>query len=1115
MDEIGISASVHGDINAALGEIEHNLDDVGDAAAKMGAKARVGGEEAAKGIGKAEKASRQARDENVKLAATGQKVSSTQREITRDSLVASTALDKFGKAASKAARRSGGLAAILTMLKFAAIATGGYALVGMLIAVGNAAVIAVGGLAPMVGIVAALGPMLFALGASMAVFKIAGEQVKATMKPLGDAFKSYAGQINAVLLPGLNSMVKVLRGELVPVLGGGLVNVADIIGYIADDFGRWGTQAHQLNRLGSILQSMSPIMRPIANGLMSILSALLDVVHSALPMTAEMVAGFERMAARLAGWTNAMDESGRMAAWLTKSWEITKQVGSVLADVIVGLYNIFRIAGGFAGQLGDTVATTTQRFREWTQSAEGQQRITKYFQDALPAMRETAMLLGAVVAGFARMATSPNVAPLLEQIRTELVPAIGQLVEKMSGGGGLFSATVDAATALTQMFAGLDFSGITTFMQAIAGVAMALTWLATNVPGANFVISGLLMSMLGFKLLGPVFSMVGKGASAFAWVWTAARGTKELSFAQKLFKGVLFQVWTGLRMVSGAFGTLAAAGLRALASLSVALLTTPVGWVILAIMLIIGVIVLLWFKCEWFRDAVTAVWQWIAKTAVDAWNWLKEAFFATTRVLGDAARAVGQWFVDAWNWIKDAGSSTWSAVTGFVQGAIDTIAGIALWLWTNAIKPVWDFIAAGARIAWAIISFIVGVAIYTIAALITGLAWSAEIVWKAIVAGAKWFYDVGIKPVVDGTVAAWNWLTGLISAAWGAIVAYLSERWTWLYANVIAPVIQWITDKWNYWTTVAQVSMQIMGDFLMGIWNWIYNNVIAPVINYITEKWNYWTTVAQVSMQIMGDTVSGIWNWIQGFIGNAIDWVSRHWESAMGGLADFFRPIGAAIGVVWDGIKSGASAAAEIVKGAWDTVVGAVKGVWNSIARVWNNVPSIPVPDWVPGMGGHDFSLPKLPTLWHGGEAPGGPALVGELGPEPIVTQGRVDWVGLNGPEILNLPKGGHVVPNLDTLKQLPGLTKSLPNSVANAVARSVPGYADVLGRSGLNESAMPPVVVNNSDPGLRDAVKELAGAVREQAPPINVGNGDVRTIVREELRRRDRERDARKRYEY
>ena len=112
--------------------------------------------------------------------------------------------------------------------------------------------------------------------------------------------------------------------------------------------------------------------------------------------------------------------------------------------------------------------------------------------------------------------------------------------------------------------------------------------------------------------------------------------------------------------------------------------------------------------------------------------------------------------------------------------------------------------------------------------------------------------------------------------------------------------------------------------------------------------------------------------------------------------------------------------------------------------------------------------------------------------------------LGLNGPEVASIPRGGYVVPNLSTLSALPGLTKSLPAGVAAAVARSVPGYAGALrGRA-------------PRDDGLKRAVDKLARAMAGRMPPVTVqGTGDNGDDVYQAWKKVRREEKAKGNYDY
>lgn len=89
--------------------------------------------------------------------------------------------------------------------------------------------------------------------------------------------------------------------------------------------------------------------------------------------------------------------------------------------------------------------------------------------------------------------------------------------------------------------------------------------------------------------------------------------------------------------------TLASAAMAVFNAISMA---GPWGWIALAVIAVVGVIVLLYAKCEWFRDAVKAVWNAIKTAAIAVWDWLKGPFanFWTSTLPG--------FFKTGWGYIK-------------------------------------------------------------------------------------------------------------------------------------------------------------------------------------------------------------------------------------------------------------------------------------------------------------------------------------------------------------------------------------------------------------------------------------------------------------------------------
>jgi tape measure domain-containing protein len=161
------------------------------------------------------------------------------------------------------------------------------------------------------------------------------------------------------------------------------------------------------------------------------------------------------------------------------------------------------------------------------------------------------------------------------------------------------------------------------------------------------------------------------------------------------FKVALFAVKAAIWLVTGAFKVLTAA-----------FRMSPFGFVVTAIMLLIAGFVLLYNKCDWFKNAVDAV-----------WNWIK-----------NAAAKVAEWFTNT--------------LVPWLSGVWDKIKEGAAWLW-DKIQAVWNGIKTAIGIAVGIIEGYVNLVISF---------------WKGVGAAAMWLWE----KITD----AWNWIKDAISKVW-------------------------------------------------------------------------------------------------------------------------------------------------------------------------------------------------------------------------------------------------------------------------------------------------------------------------------------------------------------
>lgn len=1037
------------EISAALDRIEQRLAEVERKLGEVGASGRTMGDGVDAGAGKAKRAidgaGRAAETASPKIKKAGDEAEKAGAKAG----LGSKGFKEFADKVEKAGKKSTDFALITSTIRWGLIGTGIYAALGAISALGAGSVVAVAHLAPLLLNLLNLAPAGLAAAAAMSVLKLTASQLAWPLSQIKNEFKQLSIQVaGGGLQDGVQSLANDLQ-PLVNVIGDGLTMIGADMGSAATRLGQFARQGTTLNSVRQIFNGLSPIVSHTLNAILTMLPAILELIKSILPVTDKMAASFDHAATTLSNWIQKESASGSITKWMTGAWLGLHNAGTALWNLLVALFNIFRDAFNASQNLGGGIVALTQRFRDWTSSVNGQASIQQYFAAAMPVLRDLGTLLASVLRMIAHIASGANIGPLLQVINSQFIPALGMLLNHLTAVGGFGPMIITLAANLATIFSGIGFSGLSFVLHALVTISNWIIWLQKNVPAANTVISLLLLTFLGFKLVTPILQGVGAALQLMTKIPAIIAG------------------------ISSAIETMGIVGLYAMDALSAgveavgvaidaAFVSTPIGWIVLAIIAVIAIVVLLWTKCAWFRDAVKAVWNAIKVAALAVWHALQIAWNATINALVVAAKAVARFFEAIWHGIVSVATTIWNGL-------------VVAW------KFVWGLISAYIKIYIDVIKFIIQTAVYIIVAIITLIAIIVKAVWDVIAAGARWLWTTILQPI-------FTLIGNIATSTWQGISAI--AQWCW---NIIVAGAQWL------WTTILQPIFMLIGTVASAVWTgistaaqWCWNLIVAGA-NAV------WNGFLHPIFSFIGSVGSAVWKVIVSAAQWAWDIIKSVWSAVAGFFGGIWSGVEAGAKAVWGGIGDVISGVGKVVSGVWNAITNAVKAVWNFIANGWNSIPDIHVPDWVPVIGGDTFGLPKLPTLYHGGPTPGGPALVGEHGPELLVRNNTITQVlGARGPQIAELPTGGYVVPNLRTIAA--GLARPLPASVAATVARA---------------AERPPS--GGADRVLHRALAELAAALREQKPPISVAPGadHVRDQVLEALRDRDRETRAASRYTY
>jgi hypothetical protein len=110
---------------------------------------------------------------------------------------------------------------------------------------------------------------------------------------------------------------------------------------------------------------------------------------------------------------------------------------------------------------------------------------------------------------------------------------------------------------------------------------------------------------------------------------------------------------------------------------------------------------------------------------------------------------------------------------------------------------------------------------------------------------------------------------------------------------------------------------------------------------------------------------------------------------------DAFRDL---VDDVFSAIKTGIKFGMDAITGYLTFVMGVYKGIFNAIAKLWNETIgklSFKIPDWVPGIGGKGFDVPDIPMLAQGGIVSSPTlALIAENGPEAVIPLSQMGSMG-------------------------------------------------------------------------------------------------------------------------
>lgn len=370
------------------------------------------------------------------------------------------------------------------------------------------------------------------------------------MKPLMDQIRQAAQR---GLMPGVLSFLKD-SVSLFPALLIFVTKTARSFGEFATRVGNALSSLGGMRKFNAILNQSYRLIRIFLSGTYDTASALVNLMIAASGLTEWLVKQTRGWAATWKAMTSGEANQRRLVEFFEHTREVAGQLGRIILNLVGAFVNLGKGTQGVGKWMLDAFEAMTRRWRDFTRSVEGQRFLIDWANRAKPVLSEVAALFGALVDGIQALGRRAELANLLAQIRTGLLPALLQVISTLSGG--FMSALVSFATNLAEIFTALGNTGILSiFSAALVGISKGLAEISHNA-GAVAVLTGLIAVAGSFGvLLGLAKAILFIGSAGQLMVGALNR----VRTGFKLTEISARQMWASLGPIGIAIGVVSAA----------------------------------------------------------------------------------------------------------------------------------------------------------------------------------------------------------------------------------------------------------------------------------------------------------------------------------------------------------------------------------------------------------------------------------------------------------------------------------------------------------------------------------------------------------------------------
>lgn len=518
------------------------------------------------------------------------------------------------------------------------------------------------------------------------------------VKPAFDAMRL---DVQQQLFEALGDVVRPLADTYLPIFGAAFEGIARNIGIAGRDVADFLLQAEQTQRVSVFTANLQEAFIGLRSAIVPAVSAILDVVTTGSTFLPRLTNSISQFAQNFASKIRTMSENGQLEEFFNRAIAAAQTLGRIFGNVFEGIGNIMSAAEEASGGLLQNIEHLTQKFADFTGSAEGHEALVSFFEsmrrvvDALsPAFFELVTVIGRdFVPILATIAEA--IGPVLQPIFAALGGLLRALAPLLKALAQAFATVLAAFEPVIDAFSKAINDAMPTLGPIIRDIGTAFANLVKSLAPLAPVFVDLLVALL--PIVPPLVQMVAdimpklieliKAVIPYVQGWAQVMITLIPIFADivNVILTVLVPVIQVIATVLGAVLTFAAGVIKGLWDVIVTVFTAirdfvvwiwnGIGDFFSGIFSTIG---------DLFSDGIGGLVGKVGEWFSQIWSKITTAMGNILKAVGDALTGVAKWFLDlpgkilgaigdAARWLYDTGRDL---IQGLINGIKDMISNL-------------------------------------------------------------------------------------------------------------------------------------------------------------------------------------------------------------------------------------------------------------------------------------------------------------------------------------------------------------------------------------------------------------------------------------------------------